>query len=139
MTQLNTDARQLLESAALAHLVTINPDGSPQVSVVWTGLDGDEIVVGHLGHGQKLRNIEHDGRVAITFEGPGTTGPGLANYLTIYGCARITAGGAPELLQSLAVTYLGPGIKFPPFDDPAPGHVIHIAIERITGVGPWAK
>jgi Pyridoxamine 5'-phosphate oxidase len=36
----------VLESAALAHLVTLNEDGSPQVSIVWVGLDGDEIVAG---------------------------------------------------------------------------------------------
>lgn len=31
------------------------------------------------------------------------------------------------------------GVKFPPFDDPPPGHVIHITAERIGGVGPWAS
>ena len=31
-------ARQLIESSALAHLVTLNEDGSPQVSIVWVGL-----------------------------------------------------------------------------------------------------
>jgi hypothetical protein len=47
MTSLPGSARALVESAALGHLVTLNPDGSPQVTVVWLGLDGDEIVVGH--------------------------------------------------------------------------------------------
>ena len=43
-TPLPDSARALLDSPALAHLVTLNPDGSPQVTVVWVGLDGDEIV-----------------------------------------------------------------------------------------------
>jgi hypothetical protein len=37
----------------------------------------------------------------------------------------------------LAETYLGPGVKFPPFDDPPPGHVIRITAENVGGVGPW--
>ena len=47
MTPLPDSARAVLESPALAHLVTLNPDGSPQVSIVWVGLDGDQIVAGH--------------------------------------------------------------------------------------------
>jgi hypothetical protein len=40
MTSLPDSARALLESPSLAHLVTLNPDGSPQVTVVWVGLEG---------------------------------------------------------------------------------------------------
>ena len=72
MAVLNTAARQVIESGALAHLVTINDDGSPQVSVVWVGLDGDELVAGHLDSRQrKVRNIHRDPRVAVTLEGSG--------------------------------------------------------------------
>ncbi len=61
--------RTLIESGALAHFVTINPDGSPQVAIIWVGLDGDELVSGHLNPSQqKLRNIARDPRVAISFE-----------------------------------------------------------------------
>ena len=42
MTSLPDSAKAVLESPALAHLVTLNPDGSPQVTIVWVGLDGDE-------------------------------------------------------------------------------------------------
>jgi hypothetical protein len=41
---LNDTVRQALTAGHLAHLVTLNKDGSPQVSIVWVGLDGDEIV-----------------------------------------------------------------------------------------------
>jgi hypothetical protein len=46
---------------------------------------------------------------------------GLDEYLVIHGRARITEGGAPELLQQLARTYLGPGVKFPEMENPPPG------------------
>jgi len=45
---LNDRVRQALAAGHLAHLVTLNKDGSPQVSIVWVGLDGDEIVCAHL-------------------------------------------------------------------------------------------
>ena len=99
MTSLPDSARAVLESPALAHLVTVNPDGSPQVSVVWVGLDGDEIVAGHLPEHRKVRNIRNDSRVALSIETDTRNAMGLNEYLVIYGTARITEGGAAELLQ----------------------------------------
>jgi PPOX class probable F420-dependent enzyme len=128
----------LLESSALAHLVTLESDGRPQVSLVWVGLDGDEIVAAHLPEHRKVRNMRRDPRVALSVEGGSHNSIGLAEYLVVHGRARITEGGAPELLQKLARTYLGPEVKFPPMDDPPPGYITRITIERVGGVGPWA-
>lgn len=137
MAILNDSARRALTAGRLAHLATINADGSPQVSVVWTGLDGDDIVVGHLMSGRKTTNIARDSRVALTVEASGANAVGMGNYLIVYGAAHLVEGGAPELLQRLAETYIGPGVKFPPMDDPPPGHVIHITPARVGGMGPW--
>lgn len=132
-------ARVVLESDAPAHLVTLNPDGTPQISCVWIGVDGDEIVSAHLSGAQKkLRNVRLDPRVALSVEGTELQPPGLKQYVVVHGRARITEGGAPELLQELAYRYLGPGVKFPPMPDPPPGFVLRITPERIGGVGPWA-
>jgi PPOX class probable F420-dependent enzyme len=131
-------AREVLESDRLAHLVTLNPDGSPQVTCVWAGLEGDEVVSGHLGTWQKVRNIERDPRVALSIEAKGTNELGLQEYLFVHGRARIQEGGAPELLQRLARTYIGPDVVFPPVPDPPPGFVTRITVERLGGVGPWA-
>lgn len=139
MSVIPESARAVLESDALAHLVTLNPDGSPQVSIIWVGLDGGDIVSGHLREQQKLRNIRRDPRVAITLE-TGVTNPmGLREYLIVHGRATIEEGGAPELLQRLAHTYLGPDVTFPPMPDPPPGFRIRIHVERIGGIGPWAQ
>jgi PPOX class probable F420-dependent enzyme len=135
---LTDEVRRALIAGRLGHLTTLNADGSPQVSVVWIGLDGDDIVVGHLMGGRKVTNIAQDGRVALTVEAEGANPVGMTNYLIVHGSAHLTEGGAPELLQRLAGIYVGPGVKFPPFDDPPPGHVIHITPQRIGGVGPWA-
>ena len=131
-------ARELLESDALAHLVTLNRDGSAQVSCVWVGLEGDEIVSGHLrASQQKLRNVARDPRVVLSVEGTTIHPPGLKEYLIVHGRARVEEGGAPELLQRLAYIYLGPGVRFPPMEDPPLGVVLRITPERLGGVGPW--
>jgi PPOX class probable F420-dependent enzyme len=130
-------ARELIESEALAHLVTRNADGSPQITCVWVGLDGEEIVSGHLGERQKLANVRRDPRVALSLEGMRIHPPGLKEYLVVHGRARVEEGGAPGLLQRLAHVYLGPEVKFPPMEDPPPGYTLRITVERIGGVGPW--
>ena len=136
--RLPESARRLVESDALAHLVTLNPDGSPQVTCIWVGMDGDEIVSGHLRDQQrKLLNVARDPRVLLSIEGTDIQPPGLKQYLVVRGRARLEEGGAPELLQRLAHVYLGPEAKFPPMSNPPAGHVMRITVERIGGVGPW--
>lgn len=137
MPVLNEAARHALTAGHLAHLVTIAADGTAQVSIVWTGLDGDEIVSGHLGMREKLRNVRRNPRVALSFETGGRTDGGLDHYLVIHGTAQVTEGGAPELLHELAQVYIGPGTRFPPMDNPPPGFVLRILPERVGGVGPW--
>jgi PPOX class probable F420-dependent enzyme len=139
MSVIPESARTVLESDALAHLVTLNADGSPQVSIVWVGLEGDDIVSAHLREQQKLRNIRRDPRVALSLETGVTNAMGLREYLVVHGRATIEEGGGPELLQRLARTYLGPDVKFPPMPDPPPGFRLRIAVERVGGIGPWAQ
>jgi PPOX class probable F420-dependent enzyme len=136
MAKLSDDARKAIDAPRLAHLVTLNPDGSPQVTIVWAGMDGDDVVIAHMNRHRKIENVLRDDRVALSVEAEGNTN-GLDNYLVVYGRARITDGGAPEWLQHLAETYIGPGVKFPPMDDPAPGWLMTIAVDRVAGVGPW--
>ena len=131
------DIRNLIESGRPAHLVTLNRDGSPQVTLVWIGLDGDEVIAGHLPRNRKVRNILRDPRVAISLEAQTRSSMGLTEYAVLYGVARIQEGGAAELLQKLAEVYIGPGVKFPPMENPPSGYVTRIRVDRIEGVGPW--
>ncbi len=129
--------RAVLESDALAHLVTLDEDGSPHVTIVWAGLDGDEIVFATLFDQRKLRNVRRDPRVVLSFETGTTNEMGLREYLVVYGSGTVVEGGAPELLQELAYTYIGPGVDFPPMPDPPPGFVTRVRVERLGGIGPW--
>jgi PPOX class probable F420-dependent enzyme len=139
MAAIPDSVREVVESGRLAHLVTLNRDGSPQVTCVWVGLDGDEIVTAHLFEHLKVRNVRRDPRVSLSIETEGVSPLGLDEYLVVHGRARITDGGAPELLQRLAYVYIGPGVKFPPMENPPPGYVMHIEPTRFSGVGPWVQ
>jgi PPOX class probable F420-dependent enzyme len=135
---LNETVRQALASGRLAHLVTLGPTGDPQVTLVWVGVENNEIVAAHLGAYQKVKNIRRDPRVVLSMETGGRSEQGLDEYLVVYGHARITEGGAADVLQKLAWVYIGSDVKFPPMENPPPGYVTRITPERIAGVGPWS-
>lgn len=130
-------ARELLESDAVAHVVTIDNDGGPHVTAAWVGVEGNEIVLATLPDQRKLRNLRRDPRIALSIPSTTRNEWGLLEYLVVYGKARVTEGGAPEILQRLAHTYIGPDAVFPNMPDPPPGFVTRIKPERLGGVGPW--
>jgi PPOX class probable F420-dependent enzyme len=134
---LNDAARALLESPTLAQLTTLDPDGAPQVSAVWVGLDGDDIVSGHMRRTKKVRNVAADGRVALALQTDVVNSYGLQEYMVVRGRARVEEGGAAALLQRLAHVYLGPDVVFPPPGVEGPGYVIRTTPAKVTGVGPW--
>ncbi len=137
MTLLTPELRDLISSGPLAHLATINADGSPQVSVIWIGLDGDDVVSGHLGRYVKVRNAERDPRVVLSFDAPRVPGAYLAEYAVLHATATVTSSsGTWDLLNNLAKVYISPDAEFP-----APkgnGFILRYTIDRIGGVGPWA-
>ena len=139
---LNDAARGLIGKGADATLVTLNPDGSPHVSVVWVALrstpDGDELVTAHLAEHKKVRNVWKDPRVAVTILSLDGAGQGMRPYLSVTGTARIVEGGAPELLRELNPILGNPDMKFPP-DDAPPGYLTRIRIDKIGGIGPWTS
>src|SRR2546430_9354164 len=123
MAPIPESARAVLEGPALAHLVTLEPDGRPQISIVWIGLDGDELVAAHLPEHRKIRNIRRDPRVALSVEAGTHNEMGLAEYVVIHGRARVTEGGAAELLQRLARPNPGPAAKVRPARRPPAGYI----------------
>ena len=137
--KLSEEALALVQSAAVATVVTLNADGSPHISLAWIGLEDGQLVFGTLPDQRKLQNLRRDPRIAITLQGERINQWGLREYLVIDGTARVTEGGAPELLQRLAWTYLGPDVVFPAMPNPPPGFVIRVTIERVSGIGPWRR
>ncbi|GLY07979.1 MULTISPECIES: PPOX class F420-dependent oxidoreductase [Actinoplanes] len=128
--------RELIASGPLVHLSTVNADGSPQVSVIWIGVDGDDLVSGHMGRYAKLRNIERDPRVALSFEGPRDPSVTLNPYAVLYAHATVEPSDrAWDVLDDLTKVYQGPDVTFPA--PKGPGYLIRYRVERISGVGPW--
>jgi PPOX class probable F420-dependent enzyme len=130
-------ALELLASAAVATVATLNSDGSPHLSSAWVGVEDGEIVFGTLDDQSKLRNLRRDPRIALTVQSDRINAWGLREYLVIDGMARITEGGAPELLQRLAWTHIGPDAVFPAMPNPPPGFVTRVRVKRISGIGSW--
>jgi PPOX class probable F420-dependent enzyme len=130
--------RTVVDTAPFAHLTTLNADGSPQITVVWVDIEGDEFVIGHMGERRKTKNVRHDARVALSMLATTMSPMGLREYVVVYGRARITEGGAVPLLQKLAHRYLGPNVDFPPPQFRSqPGFITRITPERFGGVGVW--
>jgi PPOX class probable F420-dependent enzyme len=144
MTRLPDTAIALIEGGAHGHVVTINPDGSPQISMTWVGIEGDELCIAALTPRRKLENVRRDPRMAISFESPESDvshargSGGLRYSLEVLGNGRVTEGGAPELLRRLGRVYLGPDVPFPPGEHPPPGWIIRMTPERWHGYGPWS-
>ena len=126
-----------IEAGPVAHVVTLDGDGGPHVTMAWIGLDRGRVVIGTLTDQRKLRNIRRDERIAVSFTTGRRTRYGLDEYVVLYGAARVDQGGAAPLLQRLAHTYLGPDVVFPAVPDPPAGFTIRIAVDRIEGLGPW--
>ncbi len=134
---LSDELRDLVATGPLCHLATINPDGSPQVTVVWLGVEGDELVTAHLPHNQKVRNMERDPRVVLSFLGPHEKGALLQPYAVVR--ARATVGPSDDawfVLDRLAKVYMGPDVTFPA--PRGPGYVVRYTVQKVGGIGPWA-
>jgi PPOX class probable F420-dependent enzyme len=134
---LNEAARALVTSGAYGHLVTLDPDGRPHVTLAWFDVEGDVLLFGTLSNQRKLDNLRREPRATVSFESRDVDRHGLRPYLVAHGTATVSEGGAPELLQRLAHRYLGPDVTFPPMPSPPDGYVTRIAVESVGGVGPW--
>ena len=138
MPALPPELRQLIESGPMVHLSTINPDGSPQVTVIWIGLDGDDLVSTHMRDNVKLRNIRRDPRVALSFDVPREPGVWINPYAVIY--ARGAVEPSPriwELMARHAKVYVSSDAQVPVPEGSEPGFIVRYSIERIGGIGPW--
>ena len=130
-------AQTVLGSDAVAHVWTTNPDGSPQVSVVWVIARDDEILFGTDAASQKAKNLARDDRIVLSIEDEERNERGYQRHLVIRGRARIEPGPDPALMDRLATKYTG--LKRHPLalrDSPT-SVVVRVQIERLSGVGPW--
>ena len=142
--ELPPSCHRLFERPFNAVLTTINPDGSPQTSMVWASRDGDEIVMGMEGRRPKVRNIRNDPRVTVLIEDHDERNArGLPQYLLVRGTARVLgpdiANEFTALMDRQARRYLG-AEKYELGNQGSPTAVIvRVKADRVTGIGPWAS
>jgi PPOX class probable F420-dependent enzyme len=136
---LSRELRELIESGPMAHLSTINPDGSPHVTVIWIGIDGDDLVSTHMRDNVKLKNIRRDPRVALSFDAPRAAGVWINPYAVVYADAAVEGSSRIwELMARHAKAYVSPDAELPVPTAHDDGFVVRYSITRVGGIGPWA-
>ena len=139
MSVITDRARTLLSSDAPAHVITQRKDGTPQVSVVWVGLDGDEILIGTQRGNAKVHNLRRNPHIILSILGTELVYGFLLEHLLLTGRATIDEAGPAAwlaLMDDLSQVYLG--TPFPHRAGGDNGVIIRVQVDRISGVGPWA-
>jgi PPOX class probable F420-dependent enzyme len=121
----------------VAHVWTENPDGTPQVSVVWVIAQGDEILFGTDARSQKAKNLARNDRVILSIEDVERNERGYQRHLVIRGRARVEPGPDPDLMDRIAVKYTGLRQHPLALRDSDTSVVVRVDVERMSGVGPW--
>jgi PPOX class probable F420-dependent enzyme len=101
--QLSDEARAAVDGKNFAFVSTIEPDGSPQASLVWITRDGDDLLFSTLRGRRKETNLARDPRIAILVHP--ADDPYV--YLEVRGSVEITEQGGRELINALAHKYTG--------------------------------
>ncbi len=130
-------AQAVLGSDAVAHVWTRNANGSPQVSVVWVVARDDEILFGTDASSVKARNLQRDPKVILSIEDTVRNSRGFQRHLVVRGQAIIEPGPDPELMDRLAMKYMGLTRHPLALRDSPTSVVVRVTVERISGVGPW--
>jgi PPOX class probable F420-dependent enzyme len=139
MPAIPPELRELIESGPMAHLSTVNPDGSPHITVIWIGLDGDDLVSTHMSDNVKLRNIRRDPRVALSFDAPREPGVWVNPYAVVYARATVEpSADIWDLMARHAKAYVSADAEVPIPEGSEPGFIVRYSISRIGGIGPWA-
>ena len=118
--QIPQSHRDILTGVNFAHVATLMPDGSPQVTPVWIDVDGDVVVFNTADGRQKARNLDRDGRVALSVHDQANP----YRYIQIRGeVIEKTTEGADTHIDKMAKKYMGQDTY--PFRTPTERRVIY--------------
>ena len=136
MTNIPDSARAFVAAGLWAHVVTMKRNGKPHVNLTWAGFDGDEIVFASFFDAKRAARVRRDPHVTLSFHAAEYAGKALWPYLVVEGRARVTDGGALDVMDHLAQWYIGPDATYPSREMPA-GWTFRVTIDKIYGQGPW--
>jgi PPOX class probable F420-dependent enzyme len=124
---LSEPTMKLLDGRNYAVLATVNPDGSPQTSVVWVGRDGADLLFSTIEGRVKYRNMVHDPRVSVTV----IDSADAENYVELRGRVTISQDVGRRLDTELSWKYDG---RDPGEDRPGAVRVaVRMTVEKVTG------
>ena len=124
--------KKILEDKAYGHVVTFNPAGKPELTMVWMDVDGDELLFNTAEGRRKPDNIRGNPRVIVSVQDRNNP----QTYAVFHGKARVTDAGADAHIDKLAKRFLG--VEKYPYRQPNEKRVIvRIDVERIRGYG-WS-
>ena len=126
--------KKLLQDKAYGHVVTFNTQGHPQLTMVWTDVDGDEVLFNTSEGRRKSRNLRRDPRIIVSVQDRNDP----QAYAVFHGKGRVTETGADAHIDKLAKRFLGTD-KYP-FRQPGEKRlIVRISVDRISGFGPKMK
>lgn len=125
----------LLDRPVVAVASTVNPDDSPQSSVIWLERRGRRLVFFADPNSIKVRNLHRDPRIVLIFIDPyPAAAPGVPDYARLTGHATVHPG-EPAFPDRLARAYGNPDGY--PFERPTAFVDIHVEIDRVSGAGRY--
>jgi PPOX class probable F420-dependent enzyme len=131
MAAIPDEARHLFEGKELAHVATLNADGTPQVSAVWVGLDGDLVTFNTAEGRVKTKNLYANPSVAVSITGEENP---YENVVVQGKVVEMTHEGADADIDALAKRYLGADTY--PFRQPGEQRVlVKIEPEKVNHSG----
>lgn len=139
LRELPASAQTLLGSDALAHVVTLDRDGLPQVSVVWCGIRDNDVLFCTEGNSAKVRNIRRNPRVVLSIEDEMRNAAGAQHHLVLHGEAEILGPADPKLCDELCSVYAGNRDHPINLRNSASAVTVAVHIHRIGGNGPWTQ
>lgn len=138
LRQMPASAQTLLGSDALAHVVTLDRNGLPQVSVVWCGVRDNDVLFCTEGSSAKVRNIKRNPRVVLSIEDEMRNAAGTQHHLVIHGVAEVLGPVDQELCDQLCAVYAGHRDHPINLGKSPTAVTVAVHVERIGGNGPWS-
>ncbi|MEV6682108.1 PPOX class F420-dependent oxidoreductase [Streptomyces erythrochromogenes] len=129
---LSDDLKRIIDDSPMfATVATIQPDGSPQLSVTWLMRDGDDLLISTTEGRRKEQNLRRDPRITVMINPPDAP----YTYAEVRGTAELTTEGGQELINELSRKYTGKDYRdFNPASvDDAPRVVVRVAPRKVVG------
>ncbi|MCC3769789.1 PPOX class F420-dependent oxidoreductase [Streptomyces sp. UNOC14_S4] len=130
--ELSDDLKKLLDDTPVfATVATVQPDGSPQLSVTWVARDGDDLLISTTIGRRKERNLRRDPRVTVMINPPNAP----YTYAEVRGSATLSTEGGAELIDELARKYTGKDYAdfYPAAAEDAPRVVVRVTPRKVVG------